>query len=172
MLRRISSALLALLLMAVFYVFAVMQENEETKRSDAFVVREHESAITQIAPFQSQDARALAEAFGAAFPLPEGLMQGRVESGSHHGYPVMRIQAEGQLARVEGVRPLSAASSILPSGLRFTASDRALFGYALMTAEDAQTQYYALQSDKAAFILSLPMAAIGAPGSSFALQEP
>ncbi len=172
MLRRIPAALLALLLMSVFYVFAVMQENEETKRSDAFLVKEPEAAITRIAPFHSQDGRALAQAFGAAFPMPEGAFTGEVTSPGHHGYAVMRLSVQGQVARVEGVRPLSAASSILPSGLRFTASERALFGHAIMTASDSQTLYYALQTDKAAFVISLPEAASSAPGSGFALQEP
>ncbi len=170
MLRRLPAALAALLMMAAFYLFAVMQENEETRRSDAFVVREPEVPVTRAAPFQSQDAPALARAFGVPLPLPEGPVQGEVTSESYHGYPVMRIRVLGQAAQVDGVRPLSAAGSILPSGLRFTASDRALFGYAIMAASDGQTQYYALQTDKAAFLIRVPEAA--APAGGFALQEP
>lgn len=172
MLRRISALVLSALLMAAFYVFAVMQENEETKRSDAFVVQKPELPVARIVPFQSRDGRALAQAFGAAFPLPEGPFTGEVASSGHHGYGVMRLSVQGQISRVEGVRPLSAASSILPGGLRFAASEHALFGYAIMSASDGQTLYYALQTDEAAFVISLPENAAGAPGSGFALQEP
>ncbi len=104
MLRRLPAILLTLIIMAVFYLFAVMQENEETKRSDAFVVREPEEAITRIAPFYSQDARALAQAFGAAFPLPEGSIE-EVNSFQHHGYTARRILVKGQVSRVEGPAP-------------------------------------------------------------------
>ena len=172
MLRRVPAALLALLVMAAFYLFAVMQENEETKRSDAFVVREQEEALTAIAPFTSQDPRALARAFGAAFPLPEGAITGEVSSFRHHGYTARRIVVKGQASQIEGVRPLSAAAAIMPSGLRFSGSDRALFGYSLMSAADEHFRYYALQTDKAAFLLRLPEADSAAPGGGFALQEP
>lgn len=171
-LRRVPAFVLALLVMAVFYLFAVMQEDEESKRSDAYVVQEQEDAIGRMEPFTSQDPRALATAFGAAFPLPEGNIKGEVSSFSHHGYTARRIVVQSGLARVEGVRPLSAAASILPSGLRFSASDRALFGHPLMIAKDAQRDYFALQTDKAAFVFSLPEASLSAPGSGFLLQEP
>jgi len=169
-LRRLGAAFLALLVMAVFYVFAVMQENEDSKRTDAFLVREQEAAITQIAPFSSQDARALAQVFGAAFPLPEGPLTGEVASFSHHGYTALRLTVNSQGAQVVGVRPLSAASSILPPGLRFTASEHALFGYAITTAQQDQARYYALQTDKAAFVITQSLGADAAGG--FALQEP
>ena len=172
MLRRIPAALLALLVMAAFYLFAVMQENEETKRSDAFVVQEQEDSLTAMEPFTSRDPHALAQAFGVAFPLPEGDVTGEVSSLRHHGYTARRIVLRGQVSQVEGVRPLSAAAAIMPSALRFGSSDRALFGYSLMSATDGQTRYYALQTDKAAFVLRLPEAALSAPGSGFALQEP
>ena len=172
MLRRLPAILLTLIIMAVFYLFAVMQENEETKRSDAFVVREPEEAITRIAPFYSQDPRALAQAFGAAFPLPEGSVEGEVSSFQHLGYTARRILVKGQVSRVEGVRPLSAASSIMPGHLRFRPGEQALFGFSLLGADAGDTRYYALQTDKAAFVISLPLSAVAGPGSGFALQEP
>jgi len=170
MLRRIGAAVLALLVMAVFYVFAVMQEDEDTKRTDAFLVREQEAPISRAAPFASQDPRALAQAFGAAFPLPDGPITGEVTSFTHHGYTALRILVQSQTALVEGVRPKSAASSLLPGGLRFSASERALFGYAITAAESEGARYLALQTDKAAFIVTLPLSDDAA--SSFALQEP
>lgn len=170
MLRRIGAAALALLMMAVFYVFAVMQEDEDTKRTDAFLVREQEEPITHIAPFTSQDPRALAQAFGAAIPLPSGPVTGEVTSFTHHGYSALRLLVRAQNTLVEGVRPKSAASSILPGHLRFAASERALFGYAITAADSDEYRYYALQTDKAAFVITLPLSE-DADGS-FALQEP
>ena len=170
MLRRLPAALAVLLMMAAFYLFAVMQENEETRRSDAFVVREPEVPVTRAAPFQSQDAPALARAFGVPLPLPEGPVQGGGHQRKLPRLPGDAHQGARPGTQVDGIRPLSAAGSILPSGLRFTASDRALFGYAIMAASDGQTQYYALQTDKAAFLIRVPEAA--APAGGFALQEP
>ncbi len=169
MIRRLLAILLSLALIAAFYVFAVMMEDEETKRSDEFLVQAAEEPLERTETLQSADTYALAQAFGVALPMPEGLKSGSVKSGSYHGYTTRLIALEGEAAQVTGIRPASAAPGILPEDLVFLASDKALLGYELLRANRGDEVFYALLTGDAAFLITplLPPE----PGG-FSLAEP
>lgn len=163
MLRRLMAFLLSVSLMAVFYVFSVMMENEETKRTDEFVVAADAAPLKPIAPLQSSDARQLADAFGLAFPLPEGFQAGEVSDGVWHTYPTRQITLKGSQATVRGIRPAAAAAALLPRDAVFTASASALMGYPMMEAKAEGRTLYAFVTQDAAFLL-IPHASAEASG--------
>lgn len=169
MIRRLVAILLSLILMAAFYVFALMMEDEESKRSDEFLVQEAEGPLERAELFQSEDARELARAFGVALPVPEGLTSGTVNGGGYHGYTTRLVSLEGASARITGIRPASAAPGILQGDLVFLASDKALMGYELLMAKRGDEVYYALLTPDAAFLIT-PLLPPG-PGG-FSLAEP
>jgi len=152
-LRRVLAFLLSLLVMTAFYLVAVMMENEETRRSERFLVEAAAAQLLKIEPVESADGRLLARAFGAALPLPEGLGSGRVESGAYHGYITRTVSLEGTAARVTGVRPASAAPGIMPPEAVFMATDRALMGVPLLRAREEGQDVYALMTGEAAFLI-------------------
>lgn len=169
MIRRLLAILMSLALMAAFYVFAVMMEDEESKRSDEFLVQADEAQLEKAEAFQSADARALAQAFGVPLPMPEGLINGSVRSGSYHGYTTRLIALEGAAARVTGIRPASAAPGILPGEMVFTASDKALLGYELLAAKRGDEVFYTLLTQDAAFLI-IPL--LPPETGGFSLAEP
>ena len=71
-LKRLLALLLSLAVIAVFYLFAVMMEDEESKRTDQFVVQAQQRPLTPIQEMTSEDPARLVDAFGAA-PLPDQL---------------------------------------------------------------------------------------------------
>ena len=160
---------MSLIVMGAFYVFSVMMEDEQSKRSDEFLVQAAEEPLRKMDAVRSADARALAQAFGAALPVPEGLQGGEVMSGSYHGYTTRSVTLEGKNARVTGVRPASAAPGLMQKDLLFLASDKALLGYSLMAAETDGGAVYSLLRDDAAFLIT-PLAPPD-PGG-FTLAEP
>jgi hypothetical protein len=169
MVRRILAALLSLIVMAAFYVFAVMMEDEESKRTGEFLVAEERKPLTRMEDLKSADAVELARAFGAAIPLPEGLSDGLVQSGTYHGYPTRLVTLQGTLAQVRGIRPASAAPGLMPRDAVFLASGQALLGYPLLAAQGANGVMYSLLTEEAAFLI-FP-AAPPEPGG-FTLIEP
>ncbi|MGI6724990.1 MAG: hypothetical protein ACOX62_02125 [Christensenellales bacterium] len=152
-LHRPLAFLLPLVLIAVFYVFAVMMENEESKRTNEFVVAADAAPLQPISPLQSRDARQLANAFGLAFPLPEGFQAGEVSDGIWHTYPTRQITLQGSQATVHGIRPAAAAAALLPKDAVFTASSSALMGYPMMEAQADGRTFYAFVTQDAAFLL-------------------
>ncbi len=153
LLRRVLAFLLSILVMAAFYLVAVMMENEETRRSDRFLVEAAAVPLHRMEAVESADGRQLARAFGAALPLPEGLSSGRVEAGAYHGYVTRTVSAEGSAARVTGIRPASAAPGILPPEAVFAATDKALMGFPLLHAQEGGQEVYALVTGEAAFLI-------------------
>ena len=153
MVRRLLAALLSLVVMAGFYVFAVMMEGEETKRTDEFLVAEEKETLTRIQDVQSADANELASAFGAALPLPEGLSEGLVGSGTYHGYTTRLITLKGTLSQVRGIRPASAAPALMPKDAVFLAGGQALLGYPLLAGLGEDGMVYSLLTGEAAFLI-------------------
>ncbi len=170
MIKRILSLVLALLLMATFYVYALLRENEETRRSDRWVVAEEDTGLQAFGGMQSTDPAALAKALGSTVPLPEMLLSGTVQDARYHGYYVRTLAASDGRASVRGVRPASASPLIRQNGLRFSSSEKTLLGYPLLEAQDGQHVYYYLVSDLAAFVLQLPLDQASLQG--FVISQP
>lgn len=157
MIRRIAAALMALLLMAGFYLYALLQEDEESKRSDRWVV-EGEGALAPQDALISANPAALARAMGLPLLLPQALSAGSVRDGSYHGYRVRVLEAAAGGISVRGVRPASAAAMLRPEGLGFESTERTLLNAPLMRAEGGDGVYYYTADDNAAFIIRLPKA--------------
>lgn len=167
--KRLLSLALALVVIALFYVSAVLLEGGDEGQAEQFVV---EAASLPLLPgtagYEGNDAQALADAFGAPLPVPEGFTEGATQDSRYHAYLSRRITLQGGKATVKGVRPASAAPSVLPGELLFTASDKALLGYPLLQAQaDGQTVYALVMKDAAFYIIP----AAGEPGG-FSLLEP
>lgn len=153
-LSRVLSFALAVLFIAAFYVFAVLLDTADDKQEEQFVV---EMAVTPLAPMetvQSQDPQAVANAFGASLPLPEGFVSGKVENTSYHSYQARQVMLQGEKALVTGIRPVSAAPRILDKGLVFLAGERTLLGYPLAVAQTEKGPVYSLMTEEAAFLIT------------------
>ena len=157
MIKRIAALVMALFLMASFYLYALLQEDEETKRTDQWVVAGDDSLTRAQERVISTDPAVLAGAMGLSLPLPRELSSGEVKDGQYHGYRVRQLEAESADATVLGVRPASAAPLIRGSGLQFEATDKTLMSYPLLRAEMDGSAYYYLASEQAAFIIRLPL---------------
>lgn len=168
-LQRLLALLLSLLVMAVFYVFAVMMEDEESKRTDAFVVEAPLAPLTRRDSLQTDNPQALADAFGVALPLPEGFALGKTSDFIYHTYLARSVTLQGTAATVQGVRPASAAGAILPKEADFVAGSKALLGYPMLEARVAGKTLYALITQDAAFFIDPHQE--GEPGG-FSLLEP
>lgn len=168
-LKRFLSLLLALLVIALFYVSAVLLEGEADKQGEQFIVEADTRPLTPGEALRGNDPQALADAFGVPLPVPEGFSAGQTADSRYHAYLSRQIELQGEKAAVRGVRPASAAPAILPKDLVFTASDKALLGYPLLQAQSGGATVYALVMKEAAFYI-VP-AAGDAPGG-FSLFEP
>ena len=169
MIRRLLALLLSLAVMAVFYVFAIMMENEETKRTDEFVVEAPSEPLTPITAFQSLDAQQLADSFGAPIPLPEGFTSGGAADRTYHTYRTRIITLQGTAATITGVRPAAAAPSIMPKDAVFLAGSKALLGYPLLEAQGEGGMIFAMHTPEAVFLIT-PLT--DAEPGGFSLLEP
>lgn len=151
MARRLLSLLLSLMLMAGFYVLAVMMEGEP---GTAGTSPAPSSPIQAVQTLESQDPKALARAFGSSLPLPEGFLRGKVEPGSFQGQTSLLIALEGEKASLRGIRPAHAASSIMPRDALFLPSGKALLGHELLVAGEGEQQVFALITEEAAFLIT------------------
>lgn len=157
MIKRIAALVMALFLMASFYLYALLQEDEETKRTDQWVVAGDNGLTRPQDTVISTDSAELASAMGLPLPLPRELSSGEVKDGQYHGYRVRQLDARSEDAAVLGIRPASAAPLIRDSGLRFESTDKTLMSYPLLRAEKDGSAYYYLASEQAAFIIRLPL---------------
>lgn len=170
--KRLAALLMALMLMAAFYLYALMREDEQSKRNAQWVVAQEEDGLAAFGGLQSADPGALARAMGCAIPLPPQLQQGQVEDAGHHGYYARRLRADDGQVRVEGVRPASASPLIRPDGLPFTHSEKTLLGIPMLSAQDDQHRYYYLATEQAAFLITLPAGAQEDLLRGFIIAEP
>lgn len=157
LLSKLAALLMALMLMASFYLYALMREDEQSKRSDQWVVAAEEGAFGPMGGLSTGDAGLLARAMGVALPLPEGLTAGEISDQSHHGYYARMLRATDGSMLVQGIRPASASAMLRDQRLHYRPSDRTLMGYPMLTAQDAQHAYYYLASEQAAFVIRLPL---------------
>ncbi len=151
MVKRIASIILSLTLMAVFYVYAVLREDENTKQTEKWVVAEEAVPITPIGLIESTQAKQLAMAMGSAAPLPDTLFSGSVRDGSYHGYTVRLLEAAVPGMSVHGVRPSSAAPLVRSGGVAYEPSGSALLGYPLIIGRSAQGFCYFMVTEEAAY---------------------
>lgn len=170
--RRLLSFLTSLLLMAAFYVYAVMREDSETKRTEQWVVAAEQTQLAPSGGALSTDSRALVRALGAAVPLPRKLLSGRVEDASWHGYYARRLTADDGVTRVSAVRPMSAAPLIRGASLTFASHGRSLYGFPLLEAEDEDMRYLFLITGDAAVMIVTPVREAEASLQAMQLVEP
>ncbi|MHC1786644.1 MAG: hypothetical protein AB9880_06265 [Christensenellales bacterium] len=156
MIRRSTALLMALLLMGAFYLYALMREDSQAKRSDQWMVTGEDASLEPSGGLQSTDGASLAAAMGSLLPLPASLTSASVEDSSYHGYYARILRATDGLSLVLGVRPASASPLIREKDLDFSHSDKTLLGYPLLAAADETHSFYYLVTDTAAFVLRLP----------------
>lgn len=154
--RRLLSLIVSLILMAAFYVYAVMREDDETKRTEQWVVAESETELSANGGVVSTSADTLARALGASVPLPQTLVSGEVSDETWHGYYARKLVATDGVLRVSAVRPLSAAPMIRDGALQFAPGGRSLFGFPLLEAQDDQYHYAFLVTQDTAVMIETP----------------
>lgn len=155
MIKKLFSVLFSIVLLASFYVYAVLMEDENAREAPQWMVEETQPPIGPIDTLLSQDANRLASTMGTAVPLPRTLKEGKVESSRYHGYTVRLLTAKSDTLSVRGVRPLSAAPLIRKDNLVFSSSKEALFGYPVMIAQNGTSVYYYFATENAAFEISV-----------------
>ena len=139
--RRILSLLISLILMVAFYLYAVMREDEETKRTEQWVVAAEQAELQPNGGAMSAEGRVLARAMGVSLPLPQALVSGRVEDSTWHGYYARRLHATDGVTAVHAVRPVSAAPMIRQDAGTYAPSGRSLFGHPMLETQDDTTHY-------------------------------
>lgn len=172
LISKLAALLMALILMASFYLYALMREDEQSKRSDQWVVAADQGDLSPISPLESTDSKQLASAMAAPLPVPERLTQGRVWDDRYHGYAARRFSATDGSALVQGVRPASASPLIRGEKLRFAHSELSMMGYPMLEAQDDSFAYYYFASDVAAFMIQLPIGGHEASLKQIRIVEP
>lgn len=155
MIKKIIGVILSLLLVFVFYVYAILQEDDTKKQAEQWIVSETKAPLPQPAPLTSSDRQQLASAMACNLPLPSPLQSGSVHTGTYHGYPVLMVEANAADLQVKGVRPLTAASLIRSPNLQWLPSNTALFGFPLLSARHEGSLYYYMLTEDAAFELRI-----------------
>lgn len=172
MIKKILSLLIALLLMAAFYIYALLREDEQTKRTDEWVVAGEDTKFAVFGGIDSTDPQILAQAMDSLLPLPGNLTSGSVRDSSYHGYYTRILEATDGESTIWGVRPASASPSIRKTGLSFAHSDKTLLSYPLLWAEDDVNSYYYMITDTAAFFLQLPKHSQSLSLQNFMISQP
>lgn len=158
MIKKLTSFILALILMASFYLYALLREDEETKGAQQWVVAESDAAINQSGKVTSTNPEILASTMGASLPLPRQIQNGEVTDGYYHGYGVRLLLASDGQRKISGVSPFSAAPMIRNKSLVFSQSEKTLMSYPLLVAQDGPLSFYYLVTDRAAFVIETPAA--------------
>ncbi|MDO5022553.1 MAG: hypothetical protein Q4E07_04360 [Eubacteriales bacterium] len=153
--KRILSILLSLMLMAMFYVYAVLQQDEEAQPDMRWLVQEEKKPLKIIGEVKSQDAQVLADAFGANIPVPDKVLEGLCFDASYKGQNVHRLNIIGENITIQGVTPHFAAPLIRSEGLKFTEDSSALLGFPLLKADRPNNNEYYIVTQDAAFLFKL-----------------
>jgi len=172
MIKKILSLLMALLLMAAFYIYALLREDEQTKRSDEWVVAGEDTQLQAFGGLESSDSKALAQAMDSLLPLPKDLTSGSVQDSSYHGYYARVLEATNGESTVWGICPASASPMIRKAGLSFGHTDKTLLSYPLLWAEDDAYSYYYMVTDAAAFVMQLPRQSQTLALQGFLISQP
>lgn len=151
MLKKILTLVLSLLLIAVFYIYALLSEDVDARQPSPWTVAEEKAPLQSIGTVTATDSAALGRAMGSAAPLPASLSAGSVEDGSYHGYPVRLLHASAPGLSVRGVRPLSAAPLVRTTHVTYKPSGAALLGYPLIIAKDDTGFFYYMTTEDAAY---------------------
>ncbi|HHX21474.1 MAG TPA: hypothetical protein GX722_06745 [Clostridiales bacterium] len=155
--RRILSLLISLILMVAFYLYAVMREDEETKRTEQWVVAAEQAELQPNGGAMSIEGRVLARAMGVSLPLPQALVSGRVEDTTWHGYYARRLHATDGATVVHAVRPVSAAPMIRQDAGTYAPSGRSLFGHPMLETQDDTTHYAFFTTQDMAVLIETPL---------------
>ncbi len=155
--RRLLSLIVSLILMAAFYLYAVMREDDETKRTEQWVVAAEQQELAPNGGAVTTDPGVLVRAFGAPVPLPQTLLQGQVSDTTWHMYYARLLTASDGATQVSAVRPLSAAPMVRDSALSFAPGGRSLFGFPLLEAQDDTHRYAFLVTQEVAVMIKTPL---------------
>jgi hypothetical protein len=148
--KRILSALLSLLLMAMFYVYAVLQKDSEPQANMRWLVQEEERFIEPIGEIKSADAQTLANAFGVSMPAPSNILSGLCFDAKYKGQKAHMLEIIGEKITIQGVTPNFAAPLIRSDSIKFSESKSALLGYPLFKADGTEyNEYYVITQDAA-----------------------
>lgn len=162
MIRRVLALLMALLLMAAFYVYALLREDEQTKQSEEWLVKAQELPFEKMGGLDSTDPAALARAMQMAVMLPQSLVSGAVRDAAYHAAYARLLTASDGSRTVWGVRPASASPLIRPPGLHFESTGQSLHSYPLLRArDDAMVYYYLATGEQGAFVIGMPLSMEG-----------
>lgn len=154
LLKRIFSILVSLLLMGAFYIYAVLQKNDETDNL-TWLVQEEKIALENIGEVISTNRQTLVNAFGSEAPFPDFIQSGKCYDQTYRGKltHVLEINTDG--LQIKGVTPAFAAPLIRKNNLHFKSDNLALFGFPLLKAQDDSNSIYFLVANKAAFSFTI-----------------
>jgi hypothetical protein len=154
LIKKIITALAALLLMAAFYVLAVIANPARENDTTQWLVTEDAGAITAIGLTQSDSQQELADLFGAAVPrLPDG-GQGQVNDASYRGIPARLYSYHTGSVTLLAVRPLDAAPLLLASGYALSPQSVPLLGTQASLAVSGASRRLYFAGDDAAYALT------------------
>ena len=144
MIRKILTLLAALLLMAAFYVLAVLADPATEKGASPFLVRE-DTDLGASVRFASGSQGELAGAFGAAVPRLPYDGQGKVENTSWRGIAARYYTFKTGHGTVSAVRPADAAPMLLLPGHALSLQNYQLLGMqaSLASSGDSRCLYFA-----------------------------
>jgi len=153
-LKRILSILASLLLMGAFYIYAVLQKNDETENL-TWLVQEEKITLNSIDEIISTDAQILVNSFSVEAPLPEKILSGKCYDTKYKGKLVHILEINAENMQIKGVTPAFAAPLVRKTNLRFLNDNVALFGFPLLKAQDNFNTVYLIVTNKAAFSFTI-----------------
>lgn len=153
MIRKIITALAALLLCTAFYVLAVLADPVREKDNSKWLVKEN-TEINTVSRAESANQSELAGLLGVAVPRLPGDGQGQVEDASYRGIRARLYSYRTDRGTVSAVRPADAAPLLLQNRYSLTGQSVALLGMqaALATSGTSRCLYFA--GDDAAYCLT------------------
>ncbi len=156
--KRFGLLILAFLLVATFYLFAIMIEKPAADKQGQFAVVD-DTPVTRIQASSSTDIRTLARLFGAPLPGLSGQsVAGEARNASYNGQAALQftLNYPGGIV-LTAVRPVDAAPLLLRSNMSVVAqSGWSALSLPAMLAQDDDALCLYFSDEQAAFSLYVP----------------
>ena len=152
---RLLTILLVFLLMSLIYVGTVLLQLPGDTEENSFVVQEEQEPVTRMQAADMNDARALANLFGAPLPMLPGLaVNGQGSNTTHDGETVRMAVLGYEGLVITAVRPASAAPLLLHDDLSVSLrSDVTVLNMPGALASKGEKHCVYLTSENAAYSL-------------------
>lgn len=152
---RLLTIVLVFLLMSLIYVGTVLLQLPGDTEENSFVVQEEQEPVTRMQAADMNDARALAQLFGAPLPMLPGLsVNGQGSNTTHDGETVRMAVLRYEGLVITAVRPASAAPLLLHDDLSVSLrSDVTVLNMPGTLASKGERHCVYLTSENAAYSL-------------------